>query len=219
MSIFQRLASITKAAANELLDKIENPVMMLNHYLRDLDEEIASIEREALHQQAQARLLSTKLEEQNTQVVHYEGKAIQAVAEERETEARIALEAKLHYKQYAEETAKLLQLANQAALELGQRAETLKEERVRLQSKRTELISRVQQAAAVPASSGSAPFYNSQAAKGFDRIEQKVMEWEAARELRQSPYTAQGGQPTASFEQSAHRSALIDEELERLRKK
>lgn len=41
----QCVVSMTKAAANEILGKMENPVTMLNHYLRDLDEEIARAEQ------------------------------------------------------------------------------------------------------------------------------------------------------------------------------
>ncbi|WP_028609433.1 PspA/IM30 family protein [Paenibacillus harenae] len=220
MGILQRMVSMTKAAANEMLDKIENPVMMLNHYLRDLDEEIAGTERAMLKQQAQERMLETKLAEQNGHADYYESKAEQAASGDREAEARTALESKLLYLEQAAETARLLQLAKQAALELGQRAETLKEERTRLQSKRTELISRVQKTGGSHGYSSPDSLRESSASRGFERIEQKVMEWEAARELAGKPYGdgANTGLPAADM-QREQRSALVDEELKRLLQK
>jgi phage shock protein A len=218
MGILQRVVSMTKAAANEVLDKIENPVMMLNHYLRDLDEEIAGAERAVLKQQAQERALEAKLAEQNGQAGYYESKAEQAASEEREAEARTALEAKLLYLEQAAETSRLLQLARQAALELGQRVEALKEERTRLQSKRSELVSRVQKSGGMHGYSSPNSLHESSASRGFERIEQKVMEWEAKRELAGTPYGANAGQADADL-QSAQRSALVEEELKRLLQK
>ncbi|MHA7965882.1 PspA/IM30 family protein [Paenibacillus sp. CAU 1782] len=218
MGIFQRVFSMTKAAANEVLDKIENPVMMLNQYLRELDEEIAATERNAASQRAQERLLATKLKEQQAQAGHYEEKAIQAAAQDRETEARAALEAKILYLEQGEETIRLQQLARQAAEELSQRVEHLKEERVRLHSKRTELAARVRTASDTPGFASS-PLSGavSQASRGFDRIEQKVMEWEAHRELAKS---SGGHSTTASYSQSAvaqeERNERVEEELQRL---
>ena len=37
MSIFKRMKDMTKASVNELLDKMEDPVVMLNQYLRDME--------------------------------------------------------------------------------------------------------------------------------------------------------------------------------------
>lgn len=218
MGIFQRVFSMTKAAANEVLDKIESPVMMLNQYLRELDEEIAATEQNAASQRAQERLLAAKLKEQQSQAGHYEEKAIQAAAQDRETEARAALEAKLLYLEQGEETIRLQQLARQAAEELSARVEHLKEERVRLHSKRTELAARVRTASDNPGFASS-PFSRtgSNASRGFERIEQKVMEWEAHRELAKSSsgYPATEAYSPAAVAQEG-RNERVEEELQRL---
>ncbi len=218
MGILQRVFSMTKAAANEVLDKFENPVMMLNQYLRELDEEIATTERNAASQRAQERLLASKLKEQQAQAGHYEEKAIQAAAADRETEARAALEAKLLYLEQGEETIRLQQIARQAAEELSERIESLKEERVRLHSKRAELAARVRTASATTGfASSTLNGAASQASRGFDRIEQKVMEWEAQRELAKS---GNGYSATDSFSPEAvaqeGRNERVEEELQRL---
>lgn len=217
MGILQRVVSMTKAATNEMLDKIENPVTMLNQYLRDLEEEIASTEREAVRQQAQGRIMQAKLAELKEQANDYEKKAEQAAVEGREPEARTALEAKLLYLDQAEETLGLLKLAEQAAIELGLRTEALKEEKTRLQAKRTELTARMQQTSQASRYS-AAPWHESSASKGFDRIEQKLMEREAQLELAKGRY---GSVPSVQGhdQQQELRNSRVDDELKRLLQK
>lgn len=217
MGILQRVVSMTKAATNEMLDKFENPVTMLNQYLRDLEEEIASTEREAVRQQAQERILQAKLAELKEQAHYYEKKAEQAAAEERESEARVALEAKLLYLDQMEETLKLMKFSEQAAIELGLRAQALKEEKTRLQGKRTELVARMQQTSKAPGNS-SAPWHESSASRGFDRIEQKLMEREAEIELAKGRYGLDSDLQ-GHDQQQEQRRARVDEELKRLLQK
>ncbi|GKU76181.1 PspA/IM30 family protein [Paenibacillus sp. L3-i20] len=218
MGILQRVVSMTKAAANEVLDKIENPVMMLNHYLRDLDEEIAKVERTIAAQQAQVRLLQSKIAELHAQASYYEGKAEQAALEGREAEARTALEAKLLYLEQAEENTRLHHLAEQATIDLTHRLESLKEEKTRLQAKRDELVTRVRQTSGTTGTPSAHSPYGSSAAQGFERIEQKVMVWEAERDLAKGSY---GVYPSGQrFEQQQEqRNARVDEELNRLLQK
>lgn len=223
MGILQRVVNMTRAAANEMLDKMENPVMMLNHYLRDLDEEITKAERALVQQQAQERMMISKYEELSSQASYYEKKAATAVAEDRETEARAALEAKLLYLEQAEETAKLRELSKNAAVDLELRVESLKEEKTKLQSKREELVTRVRRASngadSYSSQASANVLHGSSAARGFERIEQKVMEWEAERELAKSSYGAYGHSTHIAEQKQEQRSALVEEQLQRLLQK
>lgn len=221
MGVLQRIVNMTRAAANEMLDKMENPVMMMNHYLRDLEDEIAAAERSQVQQLAQERVLKAKASELEAQAKQYEGKAEQAAVAGREAEARAALEAKLLYLEQAGETARLQQLAQQAALDLKLRVEALKEEKEQLQAKRTELAARAQRAGATAAVSGgnyaggAYGLQGSEAARGFERMEQKVMEWEARSELARSNSPAYGTGGIAD-QQASERNALIEEQLQQL---
>ena len=230
MGILKRVVSMTKAAANEMLDKMENPVMMLNHYLRDLDEEIAKTENALARQQAEERVLQAKLNELHKQASYYEEKAVQAATQDREAEARMALEAKLLYTEQAEETARLHQHAAQAVIEIKLGVDALKEEKVRLQGKRTELAARVRQTSGASGFGSAYSLQGSSASKGFERIEQRVMEWEAERELAKTRYSAGAYQTTAysndayvaasaqpgNDQRQEQLNARVDEELQRL---
>lgn len=218
MGILRRIVSMTKAAANEVLDKIENPTMMMNHYLRDLEEQIAQTEQAVAEQQTQQRILQSKLDDCSAQIAHYEQKAEQAVADDREIDARMALEAKVLYTEQYEQNAKLQQLAAHAVIELKQRVEDLKQEHEQLKNKRTELMTRMQQSGA----SSSYPFasqLNEQSAtQGFNRIEQKIMEWEAQQEIAKTHYSC-AASASNTEQQQQMRAAHVDQELQRLLQK
>ncbi|OMF34702.1 hypothetical protein BK133_11875 [Paenibacillus sp. FSL H8-0548] len=215
MGILQRVVSMTKAAANEMLDKIENPVTMLKHYLKELDEEIASTERESVQQLTQQRILQAKLAELKDHSDYYERNAVQAASEGRESDARIALEAKLLYMDQTEDTLKLLRLSEQASVDLGATIETLKEEKTKLQGKRNELVARVQQTSAASGNSSSA-WQGSTASRGFDRIEQKIMEKEAELELNKGIH---GSSHLESAQLNELHHASVEEELKQLLQK
>lgn len=63
MGVLQRMKEMTKASVHELLDKMEDPVIMLNQYLRDMEEEIAKAEVTVAKQLAHERRLLQRLEE------------------------------------------------------------------------------------------------------------------------------------------------------------
>jgi len=166
MGILQRVFEMTKAVTNDMLDKLENPVTMMNHYLRDLDEKLADAERAIVEQQAQERMLMRKHEELNSQAALYEKQAEQAASEAREVEARTAIEAMLRYKEEADETARFIELSRETSIDLELRIEALQEEKNKLQAKRTELMSRLNR------SQSKAEYHlqGSSSVEGFERI-------------------------------------------------
>lgn len=234
MGILSRIVSMTKAAANEVLDKLESPSLLMNQYLRDLDEQIAQAEQAVVEQQAKERILQTKLDDCSKQMAYYEEKAEQAALEGREFDARTAIEAKLLYQENFEDVLKSQQLTSQAIIEWQQRIEMLKEERTQLQNKRNELMTRLQKVNVNEGFAGfSGTLHASSASQGFNRIEQKIMEWEAQQEVAKGSFSygaPSGYGVTTSYgasvssanineQQQAERSAYVDAELQRLMEK
>ncbi|MCM3634127.1 PspA/IM30 family protein [Paenibacillus camelliae] len=218
MGILQRVFEMTKAVTNDMLDKLENPVTMMNHYLRDLDEKLADAERAIVEQQAQERMLMRKHEELNSQAALYEKQAEQAASEAREVEARTAIEAMLRYKEEADETARFIELSRETSIDLELRIEALQEEKSKLQAKRTELMSRLNR------SQSKAEYHlqGSSSVEGFERIERKVMEWEAQSELGgmyPDPYRHVSYNSAAVDPKQEQRNLLVEEHLQRLMQK
>ncbi|MFC4775890.1 PspA/IM30 family protein [Paenibacillus sp. GCM10023252] len=218
MGFLERMVNITKAAANEMLDRIEDPVLMLNHYLRTLDEDIAAAEQAVVQQQAQERSLKARYVELEAHTKHYEAKAEEAAASGREAEARSALEAKLLYEEQASESLRLYELNKLSAADLTSRVEALKAEKAALQTKRTELVARLHRTAGQTGPHAAGSLQGSSASRGFERIENKLMEWEAQAELRKasgsygSPYAGS----SSSSQVSSERSAQVEEQLAQL---
>ncbi|WP_308637605.1 PspA/IM30 family protein [Paenibacillus silvisoli] len=231
MGLLNRIFNITQAAANELLDKLENPAMMLNQYVRGMQDEIASAQQELIKQEALAKGLAQQAQEANVMAEHSEAKALEAMRNGQEALAREALAAKLHYTEKAQQHLQWHEQAKLTIAELTQRIETAKAELPQLLKKREELLARIQQTAAKSRTSmpsfsvGRASLEGGSALRGFQRIEEKIAQWEAHVALSRQPYGAASygesayGTPSAPASSTPHKDALINEQLEQLRKK
>lgn len=210
MGILKRLVTMSKAAAHETLDKLENPTIMMNHYIRDLEEQINRAEESIFSQQTKQRVLVKKVEDLQQQITYYEQKATSAIAEGREEEARVALESKLLYSEQYEAAIREQSWLEEANMELSKQLEVMRSEKVQLQQKRTELSQKLQKVATSPNHPFQPPtsgYQHTQTARqGFDRIEQKIMEWEAEQEVRKSAVDAE-------LERLKQQQRLTDQQL------
>lgn len=234
MGVLNRLFNITQAAANELLDKLEDPAMMMNQYIRRMQDEIASVQQELAKQEVLARSLQQQAHEAAMLAEQYEARALEAMRAGQEAHARESLTIKLHHEEKANEYRTWHENAKRQIAELTYRLEAAKAELPQLLKKREELVARIQQAearsrAAMPSfSSGPAHLDGGNASRGFQRMEEKIAQWEAHIAVRgaYAPYgqgpnaVAYGyGTPIGSDSAPATKSALVDEQLELLRKK
>ncbi|SDS60834.1 phage shock protein A (PspA) family protein [Paenibacillaceae bacterium GAS479] len=237
MSVFDRIMNLTKATANEMLSKLENPTLMMNQYIRNMEEEIDVMQSELHRQQAASRSYSQRLEEVSQLAQHNQSKAEEALKEGREAEARQALENKLRYSEQEQEYNHLYDNASRSAAELDLRLAGAKEELQRLVQKRDDLAERIKKAES--AAERTAPsfthgFEPGRASRGFDRIEEKVLQWESqlglARDYKgssassNSAGSAYGSSSSYTNNNSAssadtNRSSVIDEQLAELRRK
>jgi phage shock protein A len=228
MGVLNRLIDMTKAAANELMDKLEDPAMMLNHYVRNMQGEIEAAQAELHKQEAMVRGFQQQSEEASRLADLYDAKALEAMTAGYEASAREALAAKLHYAEKSREYSTWLENAKSRIAELTHRIEEAKAELAVMQKKRDELITRVQRTAAKthqPMPSFSCGFDEGSASRGFQRMEEKILQWEAHAELRRTPYGYNhASTPAAAGNVSGHaadpsKEALINEQLEQLRKR
>ncbi|MCQ6562421.1 PspA/IM30 family protein [Paenibacillus mendelii] len=234
MSILARMMNITKAAAHELLEKLEDPVMMMNQYVRNMQNEIEELQQEIVKQDAAVRGLKLQSDESARLAELYETKAFEALAGGREAEAREALAVKLHH---AEKAATHQEWYNSAVIrsaELVSKLEAAKAEFESMQKKRNELINRVQQAEAksktsMPNFSSGHTLDGGLASRGFQRMEEKIMQWEARLDLAghanskpygsSSAYPSYGAAPQSAAPADPAKEQLIAEQLEQLRKR
>ncbi|ASA19713.1 PspA/IM30 family protein [Paenibacillus donghaensis] len=228
MSIMTRIATLTKAALHEGLNKLENPVLLTGQYLRDLEQEIDSAEKKHRELKVAATVLERRLSEYRLQADRSESEALQAMQQGNEAAARVAVSAKLRYLESADECTTGLEETRQMLIGLEASLAGAKEEFVRLKAKRTELAARARKAAekeqANRAAAGSAPGFGrshsplnlnaGNASRGFERMEDKINEWEVLADSSASAFSAsRPGAPAVNPEISS----AVDAELERLR--
>src|SRR5690606_10258614 len=95
MGIFKRMKDMTKASMHDLLDKVEDPIIMLNQYLRDMEEEIAKAEVTVAKQMAHERRLQQRLEELVQRSNYISSRAEEAVRNEQTASAKQLLAEKI----------------------------------------------------------------------------------------------------------------------------
>lgn len=105
MGILDRINTIVKANVNDLLDRAEDPEIMLDQYIRELESGVQEAREELVNAMADEKRLAAKLEERKRKVRDWEEKAEQALRLDREETARAALRAANAYQEEADATA------------------------------------------------------------------------------------------------------------------
>lgn len=214
MGVFKRMRDMAVASVHDVLDKMEDPEVMLKQYVRDMEEEIARAETAVSRQMAKERMLKQRLEQARRISDTLSAKAEEELRAGREEEARKALEENLRYQAVIGETEAAYAQAKAQAEELAVQLQVMKDEFHKMKEKRNELIQRSKlarvrkQTAAVSAVN---VLENGDAARGFHRIEEKIMQLEAEAEI------AKAASPAPSMNEAQREQ--IDAQLEELKQK
>src|SRR5438093_4711564 len=75
MGVLERLSTLIRANINDMLDSAEDPEIMLNQILRDMETEIGKARSQVADMMAQERLYSDDLKAEQDKVAHMDERA------------------------------------------------------------------------------------------------------------------------------------------------
>ncbi|MEO5953793.1 MAG: PspA/IM30 family protein [Chloroflexia bacterium] len=94
MGILERLSTLIRANINDMLDSAEDPEVMLNQILRDMEGEIGKARKQVTEMMAQEKLYKDDLKAEQDKAGHMEERAMHYVRMENDAMAREALKRK-----------------------------------------------------------------------------------------------------------------------------
>ena len=182
MGILNRISTIVKANIHDMLDKAENPEVMLDQYIRDLESGVNEAREELVNAMADEKRLAAKLEERKRQVRTWEEKAEQAVLLGKDEAARSALRAARAYTDEVESTNSAWQTQKDKVAELQDEYEQVEKKLLSVKGDRDALLAqhRVTHAEEKITTAKVSATKAKAAIKGIERMKERV-ETEAAK--------------------------------------
>ncbi len=228
MNLLERISRLVTANINHLLDKAEDPEVMIKQLIRDMEQNIIEMRRETVRAVAREKQLQKQIEAAGEMLLELEGNATLALSKGDEAMARKAVGKKLSTAKAKELMEKELEAATRSAEELKTELSRLEDRVQEARRKKEELIARNRAATAhlrsQEAIQRSSATFDSMASAftefpPFDPMalmQESVIRAEAeAAAMREVLH--QDIQKELDLQQMAEEHA-IDEELERLRK-
>lgn len=142
MGILDRITTIVKANVHDLLDRAEDPEIMLDQYIRELESGVMEAREELINAMADEKRLAAKLEERKRRVRDWEEKAEQAVRIGRDETARAALRAASAYQEEADATGAAGEEQKDKVAELQEGYEQIEKRLATIQGDRDALLAK-----------------------------------------------------------------------------
>ncbi|WP_047154149.1 PspA/IM30 family protein [Aneurinibacillus tyrosinisolvens] len=216
MGIFKRIKNITMNEVHDLLDKVEDPISMLNQSMREMEEEVSKGQQAYAHQLFLEKKQMALIADTHAIIAKRERQAKLAVDKGEEPIAKMALQEKINQEKtlnlYKEQYETII---NQTK-SLVEKVNELKDKYSELQNRRLLLLSRANVAQSIKQMNHMVVSFNTDnIAKGFACAEERVLlleaEVEASNRLLHHPQDIH----TFSFDPVLQQE--VEKELEKLK--
>ncbi|MDX8046710.1 PspA/IM30 family protein [Gracilibacillus sp. S3-1-1] len=214
---FKRVKTVVSSELNSMLDRAEDPVKMLDQFMRDMESDIREVESAVAKQIANEKMLKRKSDDAQAIVDKRLAQAEKAIEAGNEDLARRALADKNEQEQTAVSLRESWERAKQDADQLREKLDEMKKEYQQMQLKKDSLKARAESAKTRTKMNRTMSSIGNDASKqGFQRMEEKVLQFEAEADTSDDLSAASR---SLDDELDALSSHDVDDELAALKKK
>lgn len=215
---FKRVKTVVNSELNAMLDKAEDPVKMLDQFMREMAEDIREVESSVAKQIANEKMLKRKVDDANAMVEKRQKQAEQAIMAGNDDLARRALEDKKQHESTALTLTESWERAKQDSEMLKSKLDEMKKEYQQMNLKKDTLKARAESAKTrTKINRAMSNIGNDQSRQGFERMEEKVLRFEAEAETSEDLSSASRTLDD-EFDQLSKNHA-VDDELAALKEK
>ncbi|MFD2654609.1 MULTISPECIES: PspA/IM30 family protein [Gracilibacillus] len=214
---FKRVKTVVSSELNSMLDKAEDPVKMLDQFMRDMESDIREVESAVAKQIANEKMLKRKTDDAQSLVEKRQAQAEKAIEAGNEDLARRALEDKNEQEAQANTLRESWERAKRDADQLREKLDEMKKEYQQMQLKKDSLKARAESAKTRTKMNRTMSSIGNDASKqGFERMEEKVMQFEAEADTSEDLSSAS---KSLDDEFEDLEKSDVDDELAALKKK
>lgn len=214
---FKRVKTVVSSELNSMLDKAEDPVKMLDQFMRDMESDIREAETAVARQIANEKMLKRKADDAKALVEKRQSQAEQAIEAGNDDLARRALEEKNEQQKQADTLFETWERSKQDTDQLREKLNEMKKEYQDMKLKKDSLSARAESAKTrTKMNRTMSSIGNDESKRGFERMEEKVLQYEAEADTTED-LTKAGKTLDDEFEALEKNS--VDSELEALKKK
>ncbi|MFD2212161.1 PspA/IM30 family protein [Metabacillus endolithicus] len=215
--LFKRVKTVVDSELNSLLDKAEDPVKMLDQFMREMESDIREAETAIAKQIANEKMLQKKYEDAKKMVQKRDEQAIQAIEAGNDDLARRALEDKKIHQQTLDTLKESYERAKLDSDSLRKKLDEMKAEYNEMKLKKDSLKARAESAKTrTKINRTLSGIGNDESKRGFERMEEKVLQYEAEAETSED---LRSSNRSLDDEFAALEKNDVDDELAALKKK
>lgn len=214
---FNRVKTVVSSELNAMLDKAEDPVKMLDQFMRDMEADIREAETAVAKQIANEKMLKRKYDDAKAMADKRQKQAETAIEAGNDDLARRALEDKQTHQQTADSLYASWERASTDVASIRQKLDEMKKEYAEMKLKKDSLKARAESAKTRTKMNRTMSNIGSDESRGgFERMEEKVLQYEAEAETSEDMSRSNR---SLDDEFAALEKNGVDDELAALKKK
>lgn len=218
MGVMERLSTLIRANINDMLDQAEDPEIMLNQILRDMETEINRARSQVADMMAQERLYRDDLDAEERKIAHMNERAEHYVRQGDDGMAREALKRKSDSDSNVAVLQRQLEAQSDMVTRLRGQLDALQEKYQSAMSNRDALIARHRRARAQAQVSNTMRDLDvADYSSDLSRMEQRIRMAEARADAQTELNTDDMGEDVGSRFDTNERNTQIDNELAALK--